>query len=166
MKAQLQMQTVRKTRSNPSYTPVARAILWHTHVGGQHFASSGGECEECRKKRQGALQRTANNSIANEEPPIVHEPTGGKLWSGRGKLERMRKTRLACMAGLLLLTLLASCRPTRDPLARITALDNPWFTVTSRPRLLAANLNNPMSPRLEGDRLIVSGERRGQCQYG
>ena len=39
MKAQLQMQTVRKTRSDPSYTPVARALLWHTHVGGQHLAA-------------------------------------------------------------------------------------------------------------------------------
>jgi hypothetical protein len=72
----------------------------------------------------------------------------------------MRIARLLSIPALLVLVMLGSCR--RDPLARITVLDNPSFNVTSRPRLLAAHLNNPMSPRLAGNRLVVAESGAGR----
>ena len=73
----------------------------------------------------------------------------------------MRKRRIIYVAGLSLLALVGSCRPDRDSLDRIKALDNPWYTIASRPDLLASRLNNPMSPRLWGDRPIIAESGAG-----
>jgi hypothetical protein len=49
------------------------ALLQRKCACGQH-TPGGGECEECRKKRTGTLQRSAVRPSAMEEaPPIVHE---------------------------------------------------------------------------------------------
>jgi len=41
---------------------------------GQHTKNEGGECEECKQKREGTLQRSAvNSSPTHEVPSIVHE---------------------------------------------------------------------------------------------
>lgn len=71
----------------------------------------------------------------------------------------MRSNKLVFIAASLFFTTLGSCA--KDPLARIAIVDNPWFKIASRPRLLAANLNNPMSPRLAGDRLVVAESGAG-----
>jgi hypothetical protein len=65
----VQTQTVTK----PAITPVASSVLQRQCACGQH-TSAGGECEECKKKREGTLQRAAiSPSRVNEVPPIVHE---------------------------------------------------------------------------------------------
>jgi hypothetical protein len=57
---------------DPGVTPIAGRVLQRQCACGQHSGS--GECEECRKRREGALQRAAINSSAlSEVPPIVHE---------------------------------------------------------------------------------------------
>jgi hypothetical protein len=64
-----QTQTVGK----PTFTPVAGYTLQRACACGQH-SGNGGECEECKKKREGALQRSAVNAAPTHEvPPIVHE---------------------------------------------------------------------------------------------
>jgi hypothetical protein len=55
--------------------------------------------------------------------------------------------------------MLAACA--KDPLERIAIVDNPWFQIASRPRLLASHLNNPMSPRLAGNRLVIAESGAG-----
>jgi hypothetical protein len=58
----------------PVITPILSGLLQRACACGQHTTSSGGECEECKKKRRGMLQRTAmNNSPSHEIPPTVHE---------------------------------------------------------------------------------------------
>jgi hypothetical protein len=53
--------------------PNIGGILQRACTCGQHTSGSG-ECEACKKKRQGMLQRSAaNNSPMNKVPPIVHE---------------------------------------------------------------------------------------------
>ncbi len=50
-----------------------KGLLQRQCACGQHTAGSGGECEECKKKREATLQRAAiNPSPVNEVPPIVH----------------------------------------------------------------------------------------------
>ncbi|MCL4705844.1 DUF4157 domain-containing protein [bacterium] len=51
----------------------ANGLLQRKCACGNHTVA-GGECENCRKKREGMLQRSAASSApVNEVPPIVHE---------------------------------------------------------------------------------------------
>jgi hypothetical protein len=73
MNAQLETQTIPKTTSNPLYTPVARGLLQRQCARGQH-SDRGSECESCRKKHKGMLQRAAvSPSPVSEPPSIVYE---------------------------------------------------------------------------------------------
>jgi hypothetical protein len=56
-----QLQTQIKTASQPSFTPVQTGLLQRKCACGQHTIA-GGECEECRQKRMGMMQRAAVNS--------------------------------------------------------------------------------------------------------
>ena len=57
----------------PKVTPAPEALLQRQCACGQH-TGSGGECEECKKKHEGTLQRAAVGlSPVHEVPPIVHE---------------------------------------------------------------------------------------------
>ncbi|MCL4705845.1 DUF4157 domain-containing protein [bacterium] len=52
---------------------VQNGLLQRQCACGNHTVA-GGECEECRKKREGMLQRSsASSAPVNEVPPIVHE---------------------------------------------------------------------------------------------
>ena len=63
MSAQL---TAQKQTIKPTFTPVGHGLLQR--------CTATAECDECRKKRLGMLQRAAvNSSPANEVPRIVHE---------------------------------------------------------------------------------------------
>lgn len=54
--------------------PIAGGWLQRACACGQHIASNGGNCEDCKKKQQGMLQRApVNNAVVSEVPPIVHE---------------------------------------------------------------------------------------------
>jgi hypothetical protein len=67
--ASVQAQTAVK----PTITPTATGVLQRQCACGQH-TSAGGECKECKKKREGILQRAAiNQSPVHDVPPIVHE---------------------------------------------------------------------------------------------
>ena len=71
MSGQAAVQT--QTAAKPTFTPIASGVLQRQCACGQH-TSAGGECEECKKKREGTLQRAAiNPSPVHEVPPIVHE---------------------------------------------------------------------------------------------
>jgi hypothetical protein len=55
-----------QTMATPTFTPVASGMLQR--------CTATTECDECRKKREGTLQRaTVNSSPIQEVPPIVHE---------------------------------------------------------------------------------------------
>src|SRR5260221_14094093 len=55
------------------FTPVAVGLLQRKCGCGQH-TTAGGECEECRQKREGIMQRaTVGAAPLNTVPPIVHE---------------------------------------------------------------------------------------------
>lgn len=57
----------------PALHSVPSGLLQRKCACGNHTVA-GGECEECRKKREGMLQRSAANvAPMNEVPPIVHE---------------------------------------------------------------------------------------------
>jgi hypothetical protein len=65
-KAQLQQKTL--IGSSPK-----SSLLQRTCACGQH-TRAGGECEKCRKKREGTIQRAAiSSSPVGESPPIVQE---------------------------------------------------------------------------------------------
>ena len=65
----LQMQAPAKL----AVIPVRNTILQRACACGQH-TSAGGECEECKQKRESVLQRVAiNPSPVHDVPPIVHE---------------------------------------------------------------------------------------------
>jgi hypothetical protein len=66
--------TVQKqTATKPAITPITGGLLQRQCACGQH-TGNGGECEECKQKRGGTLQRAAiNSSLTHEVPPIVHE---------------------------------------------------------------------------------------------
>ncbi len=71
MSGQATVQTQITTK--PTITLVASGLLQRQCACGQH-TSAGGECEECKQKREGTLQRAAiNRSPVREVPPIVHE---------------------------------------------------------------------------------------------
>ena len=66
----LQLQTPAK----PSVTPVRSGILQRACACGKHTSGGGGECEECKKKRTGSVQRAAiSASPIGEVPGIVHQ---------------------------------------------------------------------------------------------
>ena len=68
-----QATTQTQTAARPTITPAASGLLQRQCACGQH-TSTGGECEECKQKREGTLQRTAiNPSPVHEVPAIVHE---------------------------------------------------------------------------------------------
>jgi hypothetical protein len=73
----------------------------------------------------------------------------------------MNKLRFLCVASLLLCMMLASCKREAGPPARIQVLDNPWLKAPARPILMAEHLNNPMSPRLVGERLVFAESGAG-----
>jgi hypothetical protein len=62
------------TTKGAAAASVTRGLLLQRKCAcGQHTIA-GGECEECRKKREGALQRSANApALVSDVPPIVHE---------------------------------------------------------------------------------------------
>jgi hypothetical protein len=71
MSTQLQVQT--KATRLPSSAPAQTGFLQRKCACGQHTVA-GGECEECRRRREGVLQRAAvNNAPVNGVPPIVHD---------------------------------------------------------------------------------------------
>lgn len=56
-----------------TFTPVPGGVLQRKCACGQHTAA-GGECAECKKKREGTLQRSAiSTAPTSAVPPIVHE---------------------------------------------------------------------------------------------
>ncbi len=60
-------------KTTPSFTPVQTGLLQRKCACGQHTIA-GGECAECRQKREGTMQRAAVNSApTNAIPPIVHD---------------------------------------------------------------------------------------------
>jgi hypothetical protein len=64
MSGQATVQT--QTAAKPTFTPIANDVLQRQCACGQH-TPAGSECEECKKKREGTLQRAAIN------PALVHE---------------------------------------------------------------------------------------------
>lgn len=71
MSAHVQAHT--KAAPQPSFTSVQTGMLQRKCACGQHTVA-GGECEECRRKREGILQRAAvNTAPVNSVPPIVHD---------------------------------------------------------------------------------------------
>src|SRR6266487_493420 len=70
-----QMQTRVKVSLPPSFIPIQASLRQRKCACGQH-TGAGGECEECRQKREGMLQRAAVSAspvIGRGVPPIVHE---------------------------------------------------------------------------------------------
>lgn len=62
-----------RTPTRPATTPAAKDVLQRQCACGQHTAA-GGECEECKKKREATVQRAAiSPAPVHEVPPIVHE---------------------------------------------------------------------------------------------
>ncbi len=67
-----QLHTQVKAALEPSFRPVQTGLLQRQCACGQHAGS--GECEECRKKREGTIQRAAVSATSvYNVPPIVHE---------------------------------------------------------------------------------------------
>src|SRR5262249_50434629 len=65
--------TIRQQLATPTCTLGRGGILQRKCACGNH-TMAGGECEECRKKDEGMLQRKAANSAeVSEVPPIVYE---------------------------------------------------------------------------------------------
>jgi hypothetical protein len=59
-------RTVQMQTAKPTFAPIAHGVLQR--------CTATAECDDCRKKHEGTLQRAAvNNSTVNEVPPIVHE---------------------------------------------------------------------------------------------
>ena len=70
------LQTQAKAVPLPSFTPVQTGVLQRKCACGQHTVA-GGECEECRQKSEGMMQRAAVSAApVNAVPPIVHEVLG------------------------------------------------------------------------------------------
>jgi len=71
MSGQTTVQT--QVAAKPVVTPVANGLLQRQCACGQH-SSAGGECEECKQKREGMLQRAAiSPSPVRDVPPVVHD---------------------------------------------------------------------------------------------
>src|SRR5258706_11911466 len=74
MSTQLHLPT--NTVSPRFSAPVQTGILQRKCACGQHTIA-GGECEECRQKREGMMQRSAvSEKPVSGVPPIVHEVLG------------------------------------------------------------------------------------------
>lgn len=59
--------------AKPVISPLVSGVLQRQCACGQH-TSAGGECEECKKKRENTVQRAAiNSTLVADVPPIVHE---------------------------------------------------------------------------------------------
>ncbi|HEX6776891.1 MAG TPA: DUF4157 domain-containing protein, partial [Ktedonobacterales bacterium] len=68
-----QRQTQIKAIAQSPFTSVPVGLLQRKCACGQHTIA-GGECEECRQKREGTLQRAAINAApVNGVPPVVHD---------------------------------------------------------------------------------------------
>lgn len=64
---------VRVQAQQKAFTGLPARVLQRTCACGKHTLA-GGECEECRKKREGTLQRAAlRSSSIDAVPPVVHE---------------------------------------------------------------------------------------------
>ncbi len=73
MRIRAQSQVQASAAQTVRFTPVRTGLLQRACACGQHTLA-GGECAECRKKREATLQRAAvNTAPVNEVPPIVHE---------------------------------------------------------------------------------------------
>jgi hypothetical protein len=69
----MNVQTESKMINKLGPTRVQGSLLQRACACGQH-SGNGGECEECKKKRQGTLQRAALGNLPTHEiPPIVHD---------------------------------------------------------------------------------------------
>lgn len=71
----MSLQAVFQTQSaaRPMVSPTANGLLQRQCACGQH-TQAGGECEECKKKHEGVLQRASiDSSPVNTVPPIVFE---------------------------------------------------------------------------------------------
>ncbi len=68
-----QMQNITKAVSQLSFTPIQGSSLQRKCACGQH-TFSGGECEECRQKREGTLQRAAvSAAMANVNQKVADD---------------------------------------------------------------------------------------------
>ena len=66
-------QTITHAKPTVQAKPQARGILQRQCACGQH-TQAGEECEECRKKHEGTLQRAAvNTTPTSNVPPVVHD---------------------------------------------------------------------------------------------
>src|ERR1044071_2782632 len=73
MNTHLKQQTAHRAMSSVASTPFAGSLLQRKCACGNHTVA-GGECESCRQKRVGTLQRAAISAPpVGEAPPIVHE---------------------------------------------------------------------------------------------
>jgi Domain of unknown function (DUF4157) len=69
----IQQSTQTKAVPQPSFTPVQTGLLQRKCACGRHTVA-GGECAECRQKREGTLQRAAMSSASvSAVPSIVDE---------------------------------------------------------------------------------------------
>jgi len=69
----VQQSTQTKAVPQPSFTPVQTGLLQRKCACGQHTVA-GGECAECRQKREETLQRAAVSSApVTTVPPVVHD---------------------------------------------------------------------------------------------
>jgi len=68
-----QLQTQTKAAQQPSFISSQTGLLQRKCACGQHTIA-GGECEECRQKREGMIQRAAvRTTPTTGVPPIVHD---------------------------------------------------------------------------------------------
>src|SRR5437667_401753 len=68
-----QLQTQTKAAQQPSFISAQTGLLQRKCACGQHTIG-GSECEECRQKREGTLQRAAvNTAPTSSVPPIVRD---------------------------------------------------------------------------------------------
>jgi hypothetical protein len=80
-------------QSRPTFTLSSR-MLQRACACGQH-SGGGGECAECRQKREGKLQRAAVGAGAGAAPPIVHDVLG----SGGHPLDAATRQRMELRFG-------------------------------------------------------------------
>jgi hypothetical protein len=87
MSTQASVQT--QTMAKPTITSITNGLLQRACACGQHTAGGGGDCEECKKKRQYSLQRAAINSsslddmrsLPERKPVLQRSPKVG--WADR-----------------------------------------------------------------------------------
>ena len=66
------MRSPVQTKAQPTFISVQTGLLQRKCFCGQHTIS-GGECEECKKKRSLLQRHSTNQAETAEVPPIVHE---------------------------------------------------------------------------------------------